>query len=318
MTSSNHEMYPAADTFEQQCLDPRILEGFFVHDTGDLIGKINAVHDAIAYPPADESPMHLELRTDFDKTLTEGGRDKPSSWEVMHHALPDKAREESQSERLENLALQHIGALDPDAMTEWSVRELGRHVRFRTPAEAIQKESRRMRLREGVEELFDFCANHDIPRHIVSAGAANPILYVMEGLAVSKKDIIANMLKADSSGVVTDWDESTLVYPHNKLELLEKLRPPIPGQRRCIIAFGDSMEDARMAEDNGSDIILRVRTGAEDGDLAAHLAESWAKDNDTHPGFDLVLREQGLHAVRDLLEVLITPPSSPLVLAPVY
>jgi HAD superfamily phosphoserine phosphatase-like hydrolase len=304
-------MYPAAEIFEQHYLDPRILDGFFVHDVDALATKITAVHDAIAYPPAGEAPMRLELRADFDKTLTVGGRDEPSSWEVMHHALPPKAKKESQAERTENLALQRMGVLSPDEMAEWSMRELGRHVRFGTRTEDIQAISRQMCLREGVKELFDFCADNGIPRHIVSAGAANPILYVLkdEGLAVSEEDIIANMLHADSSGVVTDWDESTLVYPHNKREQIERLRQPVPGQRRCIIAFGDSMEDALMAEDNGSDIIVRVRTGAEDSELAAHLAESWAKDDATHPGFDLVLRGQDLGPLRDLLEVLLTPPS---------
>lgn len=300
---------PAVNTSDntERTLDSRIAAGFYVGDPPTLQAKIAAVHQAQLHPKRGEHPLRLELRTDFDQTLTVGGQDTPSTWEVMHYVLPLEGRKESQEERLEKLALQRRGILSDDDIAAWSTRELGRHVRYASRADDIAAISQRIRLRQGVKALFDFCAAHDIPRHIISAGAANPILHVMKDLPVTEENIIANMLHVDRTGIVTHWDDSNLVHPHNKREQLERLRQPIAGQRRCIIVFGDSLEDARMAKDNGQDIILRVRTAAEkDEDLTAHLAESWAKDDsEARPGFDLVLRNQDLHALRDLMDALL-------------
>jgi phosphoserine phosphatase len=280
-------------------IDSRIVEGFYIADGKELRTKLQVIDHALHAEPG----ASIELRTDFDNTLTIG----KGAWESLHYALPLEGRRESQEERAKNLALQALGSLPPAEVLAWTERELARHAKHHTHTSAIANGARRIKVRGGARELFAFCAEHSVKRRVISASVTNVIEHTaqLNKLIVEREDIIANTLHYGSDGTVTHWDAEAMVHTRNKYDRIEERHPPVHGQKRCIVVLGDSLDDAHMAKDTQNDIVLRIRTAPKKDNLQTYLAESWHEDQAQHrKHFDLVLRHPELFAVRDLMELL--------------
>jgi phosphoserine phosphatase len=281
-------------------IDSRIVEGFHIANAQELQTKLQAIKQALHTTPA----ASIELRTDFDNTLTIG----KGAWESLHYALPLEGRRESQAERTKNLALQAMGALAPADVLAWTARELARHAKHHTHTSAIASGAKRIKVRDGARELFTFCAQHHIKRRVISASVTNVIEYTaqLNELIVDTNDIIANTLHYGKDGIVTHWDSAAMVHTRNKYDRIEERHPRAHGQKRCIIVLGDSLDDAHMARDSQQDIVIRIRTAPRKASLKDYLAESWHEDMTEHlQHFDLVLRRQDLFAVRHLMELIV-------------
>jgi HAD superfamily phosphoserine phosphatase-like hydrolase len=285
----------------------RLAESFAIPPghTERLNAKVHAMRLALSRPEKNQQPAQLEVRTDFDDTMT---RRQPGTWKALHYGLTEERREASQQERAENIALQEIGALSLDALRQWTQREALRHAEDGTHEEVMIGEAKRIKeLRSGTKELFDFCYKRRIPVRIVTAGVTNVIKYVAarEGLKVTNDNIIGNTLHLNEAGHTTHWDEENAVDSFNKGERVEKKFPRQKGHKRCIIVLGDSLHDTMMATNQPGDIVIRVRTGQDGGNSAVYLDESFSEDPEAQrPYFDLVIRNEGLEAVITLLGII--------------
>jgi len=290
-----------------------IEEDFAAASPKAFAKKLSIAKMALHSQRRDGAPATLELWTDFDetvsRTIAKHGERTKSTWEILHPTLPRHLQAESSADRRTCLALQDQGALTIQAMNAWTLRELSRLKQ--ALAEDVKKQSDNIILRSGAQDLFGFCAKHDIRTLIVSAGITEVIQYVTTKHGITTSGIVANALydgKWDSPAQGIDG----LVNTQNKRVQAEARFPARAGERRCIVVLGDNLHDSLMAQDNSDDIVIRIRTADKQGNTEAYLKESFgiivAKNEngieEKYPGFDLVLREQGLEVVTTLLKYL--------------
>lgn len=155
-------------------------------------------------------------------------------------------------------------------------------------------------LREGAQELFARCKDHNVPTVILSSGIKNVIDIMAEHYELSPTLILSNDLVVDEEGRLSGWDDTVLIHILNKSERSHKTFDDIRGERKHAILLGDVPDDAQMVSGND---VLRIRI------LEPRKGERLVLDDalatSKTAGFDIAI-EESLAPVVSLVDSLTT------------
>jgi HAD superfamily hydrolase (TIGR01544 family) len=129
-------------------------------------------------------------------------------------------------------------------------------------------------LRPGVDYIFDFAREYDVPLLIFSAGVGDVLKEVIEqqyGPLPPKSEIVSNWMKFDERGVIVGWTEP-LIHMFNKDDshLRGSALFPDIAARPNVLLIGDSLGDATMADGVPHALVLKV--GFLNDNIDLHLA----------------------------------------------
>lgn len=197
---------------------------------------------------------------DFDLTLTAPTADsRPiSSWRMLENHLPPDAKAHCEDLFDHYYPLEKNGTMTlEDAETWWNAALVtmrdSRVDLVKVEAHFLEQDS----IRHGSRELFDFMKQQDVPSIILSAGIKNVIDLWCAAYNISPTAVISTEFMTDENGRMTGWDESTVVHVMNKGESSHPELGRLRSERPNVIAVGDSIHDADMAE--GDDNVIRIR-----------------------------------------------------------
>ncbi len=190
---------------------------------------------------------------------------------------------------------------DADAASWWS-QILDLYVEYRLNIRDVEREFLdKATIRPGAKELFDLCAQRNVPIVILSAGIKDVIEIWARTYQVQPTIIHSTSLDIGSDGLIRGWDKDSLVHVLNKKEKggghdgIADIRR----QRPMTLLVGDSLGDAAMAE--GDEAVFRVlvhdpRPDENQTDLQERALRQ----------FDAVIETGNMRAVQELVETIVS------------
>lgn len=191
---------------------------------------------------------------DFDRTITCGN--SQTSWGVMadKDTIPLKFREEKEKLYDHYRPLEVDADIDEetkkDLMIDWFYESLSLfekyHVSKKT-IEEITKNPNTMKMRNGMDGLFKFCKENNIPIIIISAGITDFI----KGFLISNNYSLDNIIiKSNefifSNDKVAGFKNIVHSYNKNEIKLTEQEQNLITGKENLIL-MGDLISDIQMS-----------------------------------------------------------------------
>jgi HAD superfamily phosphoserine phosphatase-like hydrolase len=203
----------------------------------------------------------LQLVLDFDRTLTVGtSKDKhdSTSWDILRSHLPAEGKERAEKIKQHYRTLELEGKLTPQQAVDWWTSSINLIIEYRLDMTDVEKDFlSKSTIRPGVKELFNFCARHNIPTIIMSAGIREVIEIWASVYEIRPTIILSTDLKLDTKRRIVGWDKKSLVHTLNKQEIGHPELSKIRVERPRTILVGDSIHDYNMAQ--GSENVFRVR-----------------------------------------------------------
>lgn len=274
--------------------DLELLNGFECADTAAVLAKIQR------FSVAGISGVHLLF--DFDRTMTvsTSGRDDATTWHILQRHLPPEGQEAYQGFYQKYRQLEIDGTMTSDDARTWWESILGLYVQYKVNLNDAETDFlSAVALRPGTKELLLQCGAYGVPTAILSAGIKDVIEILLKHYDVQADPVVSTQLTTDEKGMITGWQDDTLIHVLNKHEAghpgLEQIRATRPN---CIL-LGDSMDDASMAAGDANVLRIRIidpRQG-EAVDKAAQLATTFQK-------FDLAITTGTLDSVAQLLQAI--------------
>jgi HAD superfamily phosphoserine phosphatase-like hydrolase len=253
--------------------NPHRPNGFSVADAGKVNDKLER------FARAGISRTHFVF--DFDHTLTISN---VGTWQLLYGLLPADGQKVSQATRTKYLAIEAAGGLSPDDARTWLASELDLHTMHGTNLQRIKEAAKAITLRDGTKELFDLCAQSDLPTIILSAGIHDVIDLILHEHDIKPTVVMSIKLHFSDSGDVIGWDSASMVNPHNKHETPNETFSHLRTERPYTILVGDTVADVAMAKGDENVLRIRICDPADETSLPAYLKQSF------DAGYDLVLQ----------------------------
>ena len=208
-------------------------------------------------------PSELVLILDFDRTITtmflDGSRTEKGG--TCHGIVESTRGKELLSAAQELNKTYYPIEIDPSIplsekvpkMEEWysSIHKLllDDGLQFSDVESSVAKA--RLRIRDGVLGIFEWCERHAVPLLVFSAGIGDVLREVLRqrlpGGVPSCVHIVSNMMVFDEAGRLTGF--SNLIHMFNKhAGVLDPGTLRALSSRKHVILAGDSLGDATMAE----------------------------------------------------------------------
>ena len=239
----------------------------------------------------------LQVVLDFDRTLTEKSDENSTSWQLMRNHLPPEGKIEARKVYEHYRALEVAEQLTSDDATTWWMSSMAIIAKYRLDMNIVEREFlSHATIRTGTKELFELCAQYDIPTIIMSAGIKNVIQLWCKTYDIYPTIILSTELTLDSDNHVTGWKDGSVVHMFNKHELDHPELSKIRAERSYTILAGDSIHDYNMAK--GRDTVLRVRIldGLDD------TADQGLVRQDTFKVFDTIIEDGTLNPLVELIK----------------
>lgn len=219
---------------------------------------------------------NLQFVLDFDRTITGPKKDGSAAPPLVSFLREsDYLGEEYRSQAQANFETYHpielsasIDTKEKTAkMEEWwnkHLKMIERDGGFGLTRGIIEKivNSDELRPRDGIKEVFEFCAVNKIPVIIFSAGilGSESILGFLKRykFPTDSLEIVTNELIFDTDGFVVGH-KKPIVHSENKSEDVIKQH----ALKRNTILFGDGLGDATMVHDGIGKIVLRIAVSDE-------------------------------------------------------
>ncbi len=250
----------------------------------------------------EEGPERLLIVSDWDRTLTrstaEDGSDQSTCSVIANSGLLGPAftrRYQELFDRYRNIErAPEISESDKSRhLRRWWSLQFDLLLDFKLNKRTIRRIVRENRphLRDGARLFFDTLRERRIPLIILSAGIREIIEARLEeeGVSTDNIAIMANALVFDPGGIAVAY-RTPLIHSLNKNARRVDFTPEMAG-RHNLLLLGDTLEDARMAENISHTRVLSFAFPPD----SIHLREY-------HTAFDVVLTpESSLEPVNAVL-----------------
>lgn len=272
------------------------LEGFIVQNEPKIAAKV------AAFSAAGKEALHILL--DFDRTVTMGqpGADDATTWQVLYQHLPKEGQEEYKKYYATYRPLELSGDMTEEDSKTWTSAILDLFVTHRVNLALVEENFLSVvMLRPGMKELFELCANNQIPIVVLSAGIRNVIDILLAAHSIQSTVTLSTELDVDKHDTITGWDKASLVHVFNKRESGHAVLGQIRTQRPYCLLVGDSLLDATMIDNQDKTIKIRIvdpRPG-ETTNLSLIKQETFSL-------FDLMIRDHTAMPIVQLIEFVIS------------
>lgn len=237
---------------------------------------------------------------DFDHTMSQGGPNDPSTWEVMDSLLPPTGQEEASHLYDQFYPLQKLGTLTVGQSVEWSSASLELYVKHKVNRAGIKAAADAIQLRNGTAGLLKDLNNGNVPTNILSGGIRDVIDVVNERDGIKTNLITATSLEYDKEGTIVGWDEANMVHALNKYERGNSQLEEIRKKRPHVFLLGDEIQDIEMARgDQGHIMSIRLGDPRKIDSLDLFAKTSFAA------GYDMVYIGRSMMPIRILARGLI-------------
>lgn len=249
----------------------------------------------------------LHIISDFDRTLTgqqPEGKITTTSWAIFQSILGNEYTRSRQElfnyyypiEKDESLDIQYRC----EQMIDWWQKHLRLLIKYgvsrKNIEEAVSHEG--LHLRGGVDKLFKFCNNHNIPLLVFSAGVGDAIKLFLDkkGLVTENIHIVSNFFIFDTNNTATGF-KGGIVHSLNKNESLIEGHPyykEVLGRKNCIL-LGDTISDTSIADGISHETILKI----------GFMNGNESQKDDFIREYDLIIEhDTDVEAVNELLECI--------------
>lgn len=240
---------------------------------------------------------------DFDRTLTvkmPGTHNEVTTWHILREYLSQDAQTEYQRLFEKYRALELSGNMTPQNAVDWWSSILNLFVEHRIDLNAVETTFlERASIRPGTAELFKLFTECNIPSVILSAGIREVIDIWCRKYDIRPSLVVSTHLTIDDHGLISGWQENTLVHALNKSEATHPELLEIRKNRPNVLIVGDSLDDASMAV--GEQSVVRVRILDPRGDELATEKE----ERNTFERFDALIQTGSLDPLQQLIELII-------------
>ena len=271
------------------------IPGLLYADENDVWQKIERFKQAGA------NMAHVIF--DFDRTLTVSHpetNEDVTAWKILSQHLPPQARQADQDLFKTYRPMEIAGELtDQDAQAWWS-GTLGLYSKYGVNMLEVERDFlHRASIRPYTQEVFSLANEHAVPSIIFSAGVRDVIEVWNRAYNINPTDIISTKLKLNNDGIITGWDEASLVHVLNKTEEGHQELTSVRAERPHVILVGDSINDATMA--SGTDDVLRINIFDPREDEAIDRAIAHAKIFDK---FDIIIDSHSFLPLYGLMQYM--------------
>lgn len=275
-----------------------------VQETEIVVRDIDSLEAKLArFGLAGASGLHVVL--DFDRTLTYSPRDGQkvvSSWQILEEHLPPEGSRRQRELFDTYYPKEKDGSMQEDESRAWWTGALGLFTEYKLDLIEVERQFvDNANIRPGVQELFSFCRQHDIPTVILSAGIKNVIELWARHYSLEPSVVLSTELILDEHGRVAGWEDNTLVHLLNKAEIGHPELSKIRHERPNAVLVGDGERDADMAV--GEENVLRVRIQdfepGETTDVVAYQRKTFAE-------FDGLVQGESMLPIVNILQKIVS------------
>ncbi len=247
------------------------------------------------------SGMHAVF--DFDRTLTTkkpGADDEVTTWHILGEHLPPEGKVEYKELFQKYRGTELRGELTTETAVEWWSASFELYIKYGINLPDVEHDFlNKASMRPGVIELFELCADHNIPTVILSAGIRDVIEIWCRRYNIEPSLIISTALIMDDAGNIAGWEKETLVHVLNKSEATHAELVNIRKDRPKTFLIGDSMDDATMASGDRDVIRVRILDPREDEVASEQEVQR------TFEKFDALIRSGSMRPFLELVELVI-------------
>ena len=198
----------------------------------------------------------LAVVCDWDQTLTMFGN-RNNSWQIANNAFSKvgSTKEilllEKTSKKYRKIERQRI--LTDKEMKEWQRINLQMYLQDGLRLECLEKEVRKARMYMHGAALLKYLLESGSKVCIVSSGVSNVIEAMLNLYGINPKEyenlqINATKIFFDSSGIMSDWDDQSIVTTKNKPWIVHVFSRIWDIEHKNVFAIGDGNTDLHMLD----------------------------------------------------------------------